>query len=233
MSQIEKTIVVEAPLEDVYAQWTQFEEFPRFMDGVERVVQLDDRTLEWTATVAGREKRWTARIVDQTPDVRIAWRGLDGARNDGAVLFTWVDAGTTEDPARGGRRARWHLRGRRRSARVPRSPGQRRPRPLQGVHRGARRPDGFLERRRSRRRGDRPSRWIGGSRRSGIGAEHVRPVSHRVTPAGPADCRPAFRHAGPRSIRGTPFARVPGDPWWAGEFSGPQSTSVATTVPNR
>ena len=96
MSQIEKTIVVEAPLEDVYAQWTQFEEFPRFMDGVERVVQLDDRTLEWTTTVAGREKRWTARIVDQTPDVRIAWRSLDGARNDGAVLFTWVDAGTTE-----------------------------------------------------------------------------------------------------------------------------------------
>jgi uncharacterized membrane protein len=96
MSRIEKTIVVEAPLEDVYAQWTQFEEFPRFMDGVDRVVQLDDQTLEWTATVAGREKRWTARIVDQTPDERIAWRGLDGAQNDGAVLFTPVDAGTTE-----------------------------------------------------------------------------------------------------------------------------------------
>jgi uncharacterized membrane protein len=96
MSRIEKTIVVDAPLEDVYAQWTQFEDFPRFMDGIDRVVQLDDRTLEWTATVAGREKRWTARIVDQTPDVRIAWRGLDGARNDGAVLFRWVDAETTE-----------------------------------------------------------------------------------------------------------------------------------------
>lgn len=96
MSQIEKTIVVEAPVEDVYAQWTQFEEFPRFMDGVDRVVQLDDQTLEWTATVAGHEKHWTARIVDQTPDVRIAWRGLDGAQNDGAVMFTPVDGGTTE-----------------------------------------------------------------------------------------------------------------------------------------
>ena len=96
MSQIEKTIVVEAPVEDVYAQWTQFEDFPAFMDGVDRVVQLDDQTLEWTATVAGREKRWTALIVDQTPDERIAWRGLDGAQNDGAVLFTRVDAGTTE-----------------------------------------------------------------------------------------------------------------------------------------
>jgi uncharacterized membrane protein len=96
MSRIEKTIVVDAPVEDVYAQWTQFEEFPRFMDGVERVVQLDDRTLEWTATVAGREKRWTARIVDQTPDERIAWRTFDGAQNDGAVLFARVDDRTTE-----------------------------------------------------------------------------------------------------------------------------------------
>ena len=96
MSRIEKTIHIEAPIEDVYAQWTQFEEFPRFMDGVESVVQLDDRTLEWTATVAGREKRWTARIVDQTPGVRIAWRSLDGAQNDGAVLFSPAHDGTTE-----------------------------------------------------------------------------------------------------------------------------------------
>ena len=67
MSRIEKIITVEAPLEDVYAQWTQFEEFPRFMEGVDRVVQIDDRTLRWTATVAGREKQWTARIVTRPP----------------------------------------------------------------------------------------------------------------------------------------------------------------------
>lgn len=96
MSRIEKTIVVEAPLTDVYGQWTRFESFARFMEGIERVVQLDDRTLAWTATVGGREKRWTARIVDQTPDVRIAWRGLDGARNDGAVLFSPTEDGETE-----------------------------------------------------------------------------------------------------------------------------------------
>jgi uncharacterized membrane protein len=96
MSRIEKTIVVDAPIEKAYAQWTQFEEFPRFMDGVERVVQLDDQTLEWTANVGGRQKRWTAKIVDQTPLVRIAWRGLDGAENDGAVLFTEAGEGTTE-----------------------------------------------------------------------------------------------------------------------------------------
>ncbi len=127
MSRIEKIITVEAPLEDAYAQWTQFEEFPRFMEGVDRVVQIDDRTLRWTATVAGREKQWTARIVDQTPDTRIAWRSLDGTQNDGAVLFSRVDAGTTEirlvvdaDPegiveAAGDRLG------------VPRPPGERRP----------------------------------------------------------------------------------------------------------
>lgn len=94
MSRIEKKIVVEAPLDDVYAQWTQFETFPEFMEGVDRVVQIDDRTLEWTATVAGREKSWTARILDQTPGVRIAWRSASGAQNDGAVMFSPDGAGT-------------------------------------------------------------------------------------------------------------------------------------------
>jgi uncharacterized membrane protein len=96
MSTIEKSIVVDAPVADVYAQWTQFESFPMFMEGIDRVVQLDDRTLEWTATVAGREKRWTARITDQTPGVGIGWRSLEGAQNDGTVLFTSVGEGATE-----------------------------------------------------------------------------------------------------------------------------------------
>ena len=96
MSTIEKSIVVDAPVADVYAQWTQFESFPVFMEGVDRVVQLDDRTLEWTATVAGRQKRWTARITDQTPGVGIAWRSVEGAQNDGAVLFSEKGEGATE-----------------------------------------------------------------------------------------------------------------------------------------
>jgi len=88
MSRIERQIVVNAPIEDVYAQWTQFETFPEFMEGVDRVVQVDDQTLTWWATVAGRQKTWNARIVDQTPNVRIAWRSTEGAQNDGAVLFS-------------------------------------------------------------------------------------------------------------------------------------------------
>lgn len=84
----EDSIDVAVPVRVAYNHWTQFEDFPRFMEGVDRVVQLDDKHLEWTATVAGREKRWTAEIVDQTPDIRVAWKSVNGAENAGAVLFT-------------------------------------------------------------------------------------------------------------------------------------------------
>lgn len=87
MARVEDSIEIAAPVRAAYDQWTQFEEFPRFMDGVERVVQLDDKHLEWTATVAGHEKSWTAEITDQTPDTRVAWKSTSGAENAGAVLF--------------------------------------------------------------------------------------------------------------------------------------------------
>ncbi|MFN8517817.1 MAG: SRPBCC family protein [Chloroflexota bacterium] len=96
MSRIEKTIEVAAPVDAVYGQWTQFESFPSFMDGVTRVEQLDDRTLAWEARVAGRTKTWTARITDQTPDERVAWMAVDGAQNDGAVTFRNLGEGRTE-----------------------------------------------------------------------------------------------------------------------------------------
>jgi uncharacterized membrane protein len=87
MSVINETIEVEVPVRTAYDQWTQFEEFPRFMEGVESVRQVDDTTLEWTAQVAGVEKHWRARITEQLPDKRIAWTATDGAQNDGAVTF--------------------------------------------------------------------------------------------------------------------------------------------------
>ena len=70
MSRIEKKIVVDAPLDDVYAQWTQFEAFPEFMEGVVEVRQLDDKRLHWKAKIAGKEKEWDAEIFEQTPDER-------------------------------------------------------------------------------------------------------------------------------------------------------------------
>jgi len=87
MSRIAETIDVDVPVRVAYDQWTQFESFPRFMDAIDSVVQLDDTTLEWTATIAGVEKRWRARILEQRPDQVVSWRSTDGARNDGAVRF--------------------------------------------------------------------------------------------------------------------------------------------------
>ena len=87
MPRFEDTIEVDVPVSTAYAQWTQFESFPEFMEGVESVVQNDAKTLTWTADVAGQRKEWTAEITDQTPDTRIAWRSTSGDQNDGAVLF--------------------------------------------------------------------------------------------------------------------------------------------------
>lgn len=87
MSRFEEQITVDVPVRVAYDRWTRFEDFPSFMEGVERVEQLDDRTLRWTADVAGMPKSWTAKIVDQTPDTRIAWKSVNGAENAGAVLF--------------------------------------------------------------------------------------------------------------------------------------------------
>jgi uncharacterized membrane protein len=87
MESIEKTIEVEAPLQTVYNQWTQFETFPRFMEGVEEVKQLDDKHLHWVAKVAGHKKEWDAEIFEQLPDQRIAWRSISGAPNSGVVTF--------------------------------------------------------------------------------------------------------------------------------------------------
>jgi uncharacterized membrane protein len=91
MSRFEHVVTVDAPIREVYDQWTQFEEFPRFMEGVESVVQLDDRTLDWTAEIGGQRRRWTAEITDQTPETRVAWKSTSGADNAGAVLFEPVD----------------------------------------------------------------------------------------------------------------------------------------------
>lgn len=87
MSTIEKSIEVNVPVRTAYNQWTQFEEFPRFMEGVKEVNQLDDTRLHWKAAIAGQEKEWDAEITEQTPDQRIAWTSRGGAINGGVVTF--------------------------------------------------------------------------------------------------------------------------------------------------
>ena len=90
MAHIEKSIDVNVPLRTAYNQWTQFEEFPRFMEGVQSVRQVDDRTLRWHAEIGGKAVEWTATITRQEPDRCIAWQSTSGARNAGTVSFQAV-----------------------------------------------------------------------------------------------------------------------------------------------
>lgn len=87
MSVIEKSIEINVPVRAAYNQWTQFEEFPKFMEGVKQVKQLDDKHLHWKADVGGKEKEWKAEITEQIPDERIAWTSRGGALNAGVVTF--------------------------------------------------------------------------------------------------------------------------------------------------
>lgn len=95
MAHVEKTIEVDVPVRTAYNQWTQFEEFPRFMEGVEEVRQMGDKRLHWRAKVAGKEEEWDAEIVEQTPDRVVSWRSTTGAENSGAITFTPIDANRT------------------------------------------------------------------------------------------------------------------------------------------
>ena len=90
MSTIETSIEVDVPVRTAYNQWTQFEEFPRFMEGVREVQQLDDRRLRWRAEIGGKEKVWDAEISEQIPDERVAWHSISGARNAGVVTFHYL-----------------------------------------------------------------------------------------------------------------------------------------------
>jgi uncharacterized membrane protein len=87
MEHVEKIVEVNRPVSTVYNQWTQFEEFPSFMDGVKEVRQLDDTHLHWRAEIWGKEKEWDAEITEQEPDTRISWKSISGAPNAGTVRF--------------------------------------------------------------------------------------------------------------------------------------------------
>ena len=96
MANINATIEVDRPVRTVYNQWTQFEQFPRFMEGIEEVKQRSDDTLSFTAEIAGVERRWDARIVEQEPDRVIAWTSIGGVRNNGRVTFEELGPDSTK-----------------------------------------------------------------------------------------------------------------------------------------
>lgn len=87
MSTIETSIDVDVPISTVYNQWTQFEEFPRFMSGVDSIRQVDDTHLHWKVSVGGVEREFDAEVTEQHPDERVAWRSVDGPQHAGVVTF--------------------------------------------------------------------------------------------------------------------------------------------------
>ena len=95
MAQVTETVEVAVPVSTAYNQWTQFEEFPKFMGGVEQVQQLDDTRLRWSAQVAGKREEWDAQITEQRPDQRIAWTATGGKGNAGVVTFEPLGAEQT------------------------------------------------------------------------------------------------------------------------------------------
>ena len=96
MSLIEKSIELNVPVRTAYNQWTQFEEFPKFMEGVREVTQIDDKRLQWKANIAGKDEEWNSEITEQIPDERIAWTSRGGAMNSGVVTFHRLSNGTSK-----------------------------------------------------------------------------------------------------------------------------------------
>jgi uncharacterized membrane protein len=95
MASVVQSIDVKVPVQTAYNQWSQFEEFPRFMEGVKSVTQIDDTHLRWLAEVAGKDEEWVAEITEQHADERVAWRATSGAENAGVVTFHRIDDETS------------------------------------------------------------------------------------------------------------------------------------------
>lgn len=95
MSSVTESVDVAVPVRTAYDQWTQFEEFPRFMEGVNRIQQTSDTMTRWEVEVAGVKREFDARITEQIPDERVAWTSTGGAKHAGVVTFHRLDEGHT------------------------------------------------------------------------------------------------------------------------------------------
>jgi uncharacterized membrane protein len=87
MSNVTKSVDVNVPVRTAYDQWTQFESFPEFMEGVKEVRQIDDTTMHWVTSIGGHDAEWDAVVTEQIPDERVAWRNTTGKTNAGVVTF--------------------------------------------------------------------------------------------------------------------------------------------------
>jgi uncharacterized membrane protein len=104
MPKIKDSIEVQVPVRQAYNQWTQFEKFPEFMEGIQSVQQLDDTHVHWVAEIRGESREWTTEIAEQQSDEKVAWKTIEGeVKNDGVVTFDQVADGSTHTRGRGRR----------------------------------------------------------------------------------------------------------------------------------
>jgi uncharacterized membrane protein len=87
MANVTKSIDVDVPIRTAYDQWTQFEEFPQFMEGVEEIRQIDPTHTHWKTSIGGVEREFDAEITEQHPDERVAWNSTSGTDHAGVVTF--------------------------------------------------------------------------------------------------------------------------------------------------
>ncbi|HET7599473.1 MAG TPA: SRPBCC family protein [Gemmatimonadales bacterium] len=95
---VRKTIDVQAPIEEVWALWSRFEEFPRFMSYLDEVRVLDDRRSHWVAKgPMGAPVEWDAVITRWERPHLMAWKSIEGSsvENAGMVRFAEAPAGGT------------------------------------------------------------------------------------------------------------------------------------------
>ena len=96
MPKVQDSIEVQVPVQQAYNQWTQFEQFPKFMGGIQSVQQLDETHVQWVAEIGGASRQWTTEITEQKPDEKIAWKTIKGeVKNDGVVTFEQVGGNRT------------------------------------------------------------------------------------------------------------------------------------------
>ena len=93
---IKKSVVVQVPVSTAYSQWTQFEEYPRFMGGVKEVKRLDNNQLRWIAKIAGELREWQAEVTELVPNTKVAWVATEGPKNAAVVTLSEISKGQTK-----------------------------------------------------------------------------------------------------------------------------------------
>lgn len=97
---IQKSLHIDAPVEQVYAFWNNYENFPLFMSNIREIKDLGGGRSRWSVRgPGGTPLSWTARLTEQQPNAAIAWRSEPGAmlEHAGVVHFRAEDVGTRVD----------------------------------------------------------------------------------------------------------------------------------------